>query len=112
MNQLLGCYAFLIGLGVAVLVGLFPVAFAGPDISLLMVLLGLIVGFMNIQTKEVKHFLLAALTLLVAGGAGLNTITVMNLGWYLGNILSNVTFFIAPAAVVVALKSILLLAKD
>ncbi len=112
MNQLLGRYAFVIGLGVAILVGLFPAVFAGPNISLLMVLLGLIVGFMNIQTKEVKHFLLAAITLLVAGGAGLNTITIMNLGWYLGNILSNVTFFVAPAAVVVAVKSIFMLAKD
>lgn len=112
MDEKIGHYAFVIGLGVAILVGLFPAVFAGPNVSLLMVLLGIIVGFMNIKSKETTHFLLASITLLVAGGAGLSTITIMNLGWYLGNILSNVTFFVAPAAVVVAIKSILVLAKD
>ncbi len=112
MDQRIGHYAFVVGLGVAILVGLFPMVFAGPNISLLMVFLGIVVGFMNIQTKEMTHFLLASITLLVAGSAGLSTITIMNLGWYLGNILSNITFFVAPAAVVVAVKSVLILAKD
>jgi len=104
MDQRLGHYAFLLGVGIAVIAGFFPAAIAGT--SLLLVVLGLIVGFMNVRHREYTEFLLASIVLIVAGSAGLRAITFMGLGGYLANILQNIGAFVAPAAIIIALKAI------
>jgi len=104
MDRRLGHYAFLLGIGIAVIAGFFPSAIAGT--SLLLVVLGLIVGFLNVRHREMNEFLLASIVLIVAGSAGLRAITFMGLGSYLANILQNVGAFVAPAAIVVAIKAI------
>jgi len=79
--------------------------------ALLLVVLGTIVGFLNVTAKETTEFLVAAIALIAAGGAGLNVIVWGNIGIYLQSILSNITVFVAPAAVVVALKAVFELAE-
>jgi len=110
MDKKLGHYAFLLGIGIAIIAGFFPAAIAGT--ALLLVVLGLIVGFLNVSHREVNEFLIASIVLIVSGSAGLRAITFMNLGGYLASILSNIGTFVAPAAIVVAIKAVWAMAKS
>lgn len=104
VHRRVGHYAFLLGIGIAVISGLFPSAIAGT--SLLLVILGLIVGFLNVKHKQMNEFLVASIVLIVAGSAGLRAIDLWNLGNYLASMLINMSTFVAPAAIVVAIKAV------
>lgn len=99
----LGNWSFLIGLIIAVLVGLFVEA--GPIVASVLVILGLIVGFLNITDKETHGFLVAAITLMVAGLSGEFLAAIPVIGNMLSRILSNFVIIVAPAAIVVSVKA-------
>ncbi len=101
----LGEWSFIAGLVLAVLVGVLPSVSAVLPVSLLLVVLGILVGFINIGAKETHGFLLATVALLVAGAAGLQVLPVV--GGYVQAILQNIVSFVAPASVIVALKAVL-----
>lgn len=108
-----GKWAFLIGFIVAIILGIMAgagVALGATTaawLGLLLVVLGLIVGFANITAKETTGFLVAALALLVANVAGLGAINTLIP--YLGSILEGIVRFllvmVAPAALIVAVKA-------
>lgn len=100
MEKRIGKWAFIIGVILAVLFGFV----VWEPVILILAILGLIVGFINIGTKETKEFLIATIALLVVGAAGLQLISVV--GTYIQSILSNIVAFVAPAALVVALKTV------
>ena len=121
-----GEWAFVIGVVIALVVGLFvpdiqekiDAAKRGEDTGysgwaiLLLVVLGLIVGLMNITEKETTPFLVAAAALIIVGTAG-ETLTVIRIiGKYLVGIVKAISVFVVPATIVVALKSIKSLAKN
>ena len=111
MKQL-GDWAFMGGVILAIVLGLlgsYLTAYA-EMITYLLVILGVIVGFVNIKQKETFNFLIAAIALLAAGGAGLNTLPAI--GTYIGTILINIATFVAPAVIVVSLKAINDLASE
>ncbi len=103
----IGSYAFLGGVTIAILAGLLNLT-SGAAI-LVLVILGLIVGFLNITQEETVGFLVAAIALIVAGTAKLSVIPVV--GALLQAVLSNITVLVAPAAIVVGLKEVYTLAK-
>ena len=109
--QKLGHYAFLLGIILAIIVGLFEKAINPTVAVTALVFLGLIVGFMNITTKESTPFLIATIAVLVAGGSGLDVIGY-GIGPMLVNVLQKIVIFVAPAAIIVALKQIYTLAQD
>lgn len=102
---MLGKWAFIIGLVIAVLAGL---GINYPWVAWVLAILGLIVGFLNISEEETSTFLLAAIGLLMSASA-INTIP------YIGNvgtaIIANVVAFIAAAILVVALRSLFVTAR-
>ncbi|MBI2076510.1 MAG: hypothetical protein HYT72_04655 [Candidatus Aenigmarchaeota archaeon] len=111
-NQKAGEYAFLVGVVVAVLAALgsfakaLDVATAGW-VSALLVVLGIVVGVLNVKDKESQPFLVAAIALLVAGTASfaaLNT-AVANVGTLLDTVVKNLAVLVAPAAVITAVKA-------
>ena len=104
----LGHWAFIIGVIIAILAGLAGTSYTGAVVMLL-VTLGVIVGFLNISEKEVYNFLIAAIALLLTGAAGLSNLPL--LGSYLGPMVTNIATFVAPAAVIVALKAVYALGK-
>ncbi|HDJ96498.1 MAG TPA: hypothetical protein ENG45_00300 [Candidatus Aenigmarchaeota archaeon] len=96
----IGEWAFLLGVLLAVIFGLYPIGYAG----LILVILGVIVGLLNISEKETTSFLIAAIALSLPG-----TITKfgeIQYGDVIVSILANIATFVAPAAVIVALKAI------
>ncbi len=113
-NEKYGEYAFLIGVVVALLAavasfaGMLAVGSATAGwISALLVVLGIVVGLLNVTEKESQPFLLAVIALLVAGTASfaaLNTV-VANMGTFLDSIVKNIQVLVAPAAVILAVKA-------
>ena len=99
-----GEWAFLGGVILAILVGLVPYVLPSSLVALVLVVLGILVGLINISAKETHGFLLATVALLVAGAAGLQTLPVV--GSVVNSILTNIVSFVAPASVIVALKSV------
>lgn len=108
-QKTLGEWAFLAGIVLSILIGVFPppIQFTLPE--LILGILGLIVGFLNITAKETKEFLIASIALLLAGSAGLEVFPT--LGWTFSSILLNISQFVAPAAMVVAVKTVFDLAR-
>jgi len=100
-------------------------------VTLVMLILGLIVGLVSVTAKEVRPFLIAAIALIVTGvGAG---ITVSAAGvtvgmgvwspflaidslevlyWLATYILNYIVAFASPAAVIIAIRSIWAIAKE
>jgi len=111
----LGGWAFIAGAVIAVLAGAFSGAVGyGGAITLLLVVLGLVVGFLNIKPKEVQTFIIASVGLMVAGSANVTVIdsVIRGLGTVLQSILENIMVFIAPAVIIVGLRTVYSLSKD
>ncbi|RLG69133.1 MAG: hypothetical protein DRO07_02695 [Candidatus Iainarchaeum archaeon] len=115
MDQTIGSWAFIIGVLIAILGGIFAPMLAEQAawITLVLVILGLIVGFLNIGDKEVPGFLMATIALMLVGSADLEIIdkVIAPVGTYLASIVANIVAFVAPAALVVALLEIYRLAS-
>ncbi len=108
-----GRYAFIAGVLLAIIIGFY--SDMEPNVrygvSVVLVLLGLLVGFLNITTAETVPFLVAAIALM--GGNTIIAVAVVPgfLGEILANVLAYIGLFVAPAALVVALKTIYALAE-
>ncbi len=112
----IGGYAFLLGVIIAVIAGLAAGMLSTTQagyVALVLVILGLIVGFLNIKDKQITNFLVAAIALMVLGIAtgdvatgGLAVIDKLYAGKFLVSIVANIAVFVAPAALIVALKEV------
>lgn len=98
----LGQWALIIGILLAVIAGFTAI----PSLPLILFILGLIVGFLNIKERENTPFLVAVIALLLIGVAGLQLG-----GAVLASILNNFIALMAAAALVVALRQVLSVAK-
>lgn len=104
----IGHVAFIVGIVVAILAA-FINALRGDVSVWIMVILGVVVGLLNITAKEVGVFLIATVALIVAASASALSLAVI---WpTLTTILGNVIIFVAPAAIIVSLKAIYALAE-
>jgi hypothetical protein len=103
---MVGSWAFVILLVIAIIAGF--MGMTGDNIVLALVVLGLIVGLLNISAKEVGLFLIAAIAFIVSA-TSLSSLPVG--GGMITAIFGNIATAISPAAAVVALKAIYVLAK-
>ena len=113
MTSKLGEWAFIVGVLLAIMFGLIPSEWQGMA-TLVLVVLGIAVGFLNITEKESTPFLVAAAALMITSSTGdtLKLIPPAMLGMFLKSAVGKIGVFVAPAAIVVALKSIRSLAQD
>ena len=108
----IGEWAFLAFVIIAILAGLATSAnVTAPylEVTAVLVVLGIIVGFLNITEKETNSFLIAAIALLAAGTASFASLDVAGspgVGAVIDNVLRFIGAFVAPAAVIVALKAV------
>ncbi len=108
--NVVGRIAFIIGVILAVLSGFMSL---GTTWITILILLGLIVGFLNITEGESKTYVLMAVALVIVSGFSADILkTVAVVGPYLGNMFSGIIAFITPATIVVGLKAIYSMAKD
>ena len=109
----LGAWAFLIGVVLAIVLGLFS-SKLGPDavsaIVGLLVIGGIIIGLFNISSKETSKFLLASLSLVIVSFLGYNALSALDsityIGPMLGDILNYLLILFVPTTIIVALKSL------
>ena len=113
MKTMVGRWAFLVGLILALIFGFIP---AGSWLPGVLVVIGLIVGYLNIQEKEIGHFLTAGTVLVLMGFLGAQALQTLADLPYIGSVLiqmlNNIVVLFVPATIVVAVKSVLALAKD
>ena len=116
-ENLVGAYAFLIGVVLAVIIGMFnePLEGAGGLFYSSLVVIGLIVGFMNVGDKHSSTFLMASLSLVIVGSLGIEPLKYIALNNYvvtsLRNVLTSLLVLFVPATIIVALKTVFSLAK-
>ncbi len=112
-ENLIGAYAFLIGVILAVLVGILQqnlnIARTSSLPYALLVLLGIFVGFSNFGDKDSFTFLIASLSLVIVSGFGqtaliyVSTVPILS---SLSAVLSALMVMFVPATIIVALKTV------
>ncbi len=107
MDAKIGHWAFIVGILLAIIAGLVP-QLQTSTITWILVILGLVVGLLNISAKETTEFLVAVIALLIVGSAG----AIPALGGIVLAILANIVALSAPAALIVALKAVYSLAAE
>jgi hypothetical protein len=135
LMQKLGSWAFLIGILVALIVGLYQAytiesidvqnffqSDLGGAIAWVLAILGAIVGVLaimgkgTITKKETPGFLLAGIGLVVMGGIFTTMTTLYSLKPFIGALLSGISMslsiFVAPAVGILAIKAIWDMGKD
>ncbi len=108
MDGKLGHWAFLIGVVLAVIAGFVP-QLQTPTVTWALVVLGFLVGLLNVTAREIQEFLIAGVALVIAADSATD---MMALGPILLTILGNVVTFVFPAVLLVALKTIWTLASE
>ena len=116
MEKIIGQYSFIGGVILAVVLGLFSanLGTAAVWLTSLLVLLGLVVGFLNVTGKETKEFMMVALVLILVSYTApgtLEKLSAAQIGTYLDHIFGQIMAFVVPATIVVALKDIWALGK-
>jgi hypothetical protein len=104
--DLIGKWAFIMGLVIAVLAGLF---FQPAWAVWVLAILGVIVGLLNVTAEDTRGFLLAAIALTLSATA-LNTIP--GVGTAFSYVLPMVVAFVAGATIVIALKELFVTARS
>lgn len=112
----MGAWAFIVGVIVALALGLLPASLQSVGVPVLVVL-GLVVGFLNVTEKETSQYIMAAVAIMIAvytAGSAIDAQleSLGRIGGYLVGLLSNINIFVFPATIVVALKAIYGISKD
>jgi len=117
-----GAWAFLIGVILAIIIGLSTTLLPIPSLSqynaqiyAILIILGLIVGYFNIRASESQTFLWAGVILVIVSRFGMDSVTGSLLGIGIGPTVSSVfaalLALFVPATIVVALKTVFSIAK-
>ena len=110
-GNLLGSWSFLVGLVLAVLLGLGLGGSYSGTMLWLVFLLGLIVGLLNISAKEVNAFLTGGTILVLVSFLGVQVGVFNGQAAVIANILNGILVLFVPATIVVAIKSVFALAR-
>lgn len=121
-ENVIGARAFLIGLIIAVLVGIFVGGnVAGykinPFILYIMAALGTIVGAF-VSEKNVQTFLVASVSLVIVSYTGISGLAIganisgINLGNIISAILQTLLAMFVPATIIVAVKTVFSISKS
>lgn len=107
---LVGRWAFIFGIVLAILLGFIDFSYA----SLILIILGLAVGFINITEKESHKYLLAVIALLLIGFSGLQIFAMLNTGVsdWVERILTAFVTFVSASGLVVAIKEVFIFGED
>ncbi|MBW2968304.1 hypothetical protein KY362_07505, partial [Candidatus Woesearchaeota archaeon] len=84
MMQKIGSWAFIVGVILAIIAGFWPL---GTVMTSILIILGLIVGFLNVTGKETNSFLFATLVLVVMTSMGGQVLSNIQ---YVGPMLSSI----------------------
>lgn len=113
----IGVWSFIAGVLIAILIAL--ATFFGKSAGLqswsviVLVILGLIVGLLNIGANEVDRFLLASVAFVIASASMATVFAQLGTSFdWLQVFMGAIAVFAAPAALLVAFKALYNVAKD
>jgi hypothetical protein len=105
-GNLLGSWAFLIGVVLAVVLGI--VGGLTSTILYVLVVIGLIVGLLNVADEEASPFLMSGAVLIIASSLGQ---TVTQAVPWLNGIMQALLAIFVPATIIVAVKNVFSIAR-
>ncbi len=117
-ENLIGAYAFLIGVILAVIIGLsttlISLKFISDNNTMiygLLIFLGLIVGFaVNMNSKDSQTFLIAGAVLVIVSSLGMESVTGSFIGIKIASVMKSIfgalSAMFVPATIIVALKTV------
>ena len=111
-KNMIGSWSFLVGLVLAVLLGL---GLTGPyqtTMLWLVFLIGIVVGVLNITASEVSAFLTSGTILVLVSFLGVEVGVLDTLAPVIGNILRGILMLFVPATIIVALRGVFVLARS
>lgn len=120
-ENLVGAWAFLIGIVFAIVTGVitgwFETGRINPLILGVLAGLGLIIGYF-VAEKDVQTFLLASVSLVIVSYSGISglvlgaALTGVSIGKVISSMLQTLLALFVPATIVVALKTVFSIAKS
>jgi hypothetical protein len=105
IGDVIGRWAFLIGVILAII---FAFATLNKGVIWALVIIGIIVGLLNIAVHEAQTFMLAGAVLVIVAALGGNVVPA----GFLANFLRNMLLLFVPATIIVTLKTLWALAKE
>ena len=107
----IGSWSFLMGVILAVLFGLITAIGGGigPGIAYILIVLGIVVGLLNIADEETSPFLLSGTALVIVSALGQNVTSGVPV---FEGILNTLIMLFVPATIIVALKNVFALARN
>ncbi len=120
-ENLIGAWAFLAGIIIALLVGTLRIWYSDaridPTVLLILAILGLVMGYF-VSEKDVNTFLIASVALVIVSYMGISGLVVqaavlgVDLGRAVSSILGTLLILFVPATIIVALKTVFAIAKS
>ena len=119
----LGAWAFLVGVILAIIIGITSSTLISiptlttysSSIYAILAILGIVVGFMNVTSKDSQTFLIAGAVLVIVSNMGMTAVTGSLIGIGVGNVVTSVfgalLALFVPATIIVALKTVFGIAK-
>lgn len=110
-SHLIGSWSFLVGLILAVLLGLGYTSRYQATMVWIVFLLGVVVGLLNITAKEVSAFLTTGTVLVLVSFLGVQVGIFAEVAPAIANVLQGVLTLFVPATIIVALRAAFVLAR-
>lgn len=111
--SLIGGLAFLIGIIIAALFAIIGFIMPGftitPMMAVILVIIGIIVGLLNVTHKESTPFLMSGTVLIIASSLGGNVVNIIHT---LGRFLDFLLLIFVPATIIVAIRNVFELAHN
>ncbi|VVB79826.1 Uncharacterised protein [uncultured archaeon] len=105
--NVIGSWAFLVGVILAVVLGL--IGNLAGNWLIALVIIGLIVGLLNVADSETMPFLMSGAVLIIASAFGGSVLADVQI---ISNVLSALLVIFVPATVIVAIKNVFVLAHN
>lgn len=115
-ENLIGAWAFLVGIVLAIGVGAIAQESINPLILGVLAILGVIVGF-TVAEQDSQTFLFASVSLVIVSFAGIQGLVLsaavlgIEIGRLISSTLGTLLVLFVPAAIIVALKTVFSIAK-
>ena len=105
-GNLIGSWAFLIGVILAVVLG--ALGSLSTVMLTVLVVIGLIVGLLNVADEEASPFLMSGVVLIIASALGQDVTSVIP---RINGILNALLLIFVPATIIVAIKNVFSIAR-
>ena|SRR3989344_835693 len=106
-GNVIGGWAFLIGVVLAVVLGF--LGNINSTMAIILVIIGIVIGLLNIADKESAPFLMSGAVLVIVSAFGQNALGVVE---KVSDIVDALLILFVPATIVVAVRHVLTLARN